>query len=377
MSSFVSVVGDGRDVSSWGHPVLGQQGPVSVLDPNPWSYNAQTGVFPTSATKVPYRPTLEILAPENHKRLTHSELRKLQIKEAERISGLTMKEMGELQLAYMQGKADKAGKDIGEYLLDLAGRLGRPGGLGNQATWWPSLSAAQKASWQRRYDSVEKRLMQEAPAPIRQMLKEARALGPDKGIRFDPVACEKYIAYAICGNGTFSVGKSFVEDAEANPKRVYSNIAHELGGHWCYGGPVSMELLNHCLKQIADHQRVIATSGRSLHTIFGYPETEIYAELCELDWRIPTNSTDEPCRDIPAMLKLTKAAFEPSVARALVLALRYRVALDPHVSGAARKLLDESIKDVFGRQFLSQAIGAPSRVDVGLGVLQRALGWSF
>ena len=83
-----------------------------------------------------------------------------------------------------------------------------------------------------------------------------------KGVtfNFDPEAALKGGFYASQLGHTLTVGMSWVEIAEKDPKNVWENLAHEMAGHFQYGLTYAQEIMEAALSRLpaaddSTHQR--------------------------------------------------------------------------------------------------------------------------
>jgi hypothetical protein len=253
-------------------------------------------------------------------------------------------------------------RDIRQEFLDLVSAhtaflRGRPGGAGttvrgtvsstgygSSTPLWPDLPGPVKDDWRRR-----------ARAAIASVTASVRGTDLEPilsraGLVFEPEEAERLNAYAyVSGNNKLYFGCEWVKDAEADPRNVWQSIAHELGGHEEFGLTWSWEIMQATLQRLTPAERLVALSAaNSVYSAYGYLETEIYAELRELSFRIPTSGGDLPSADVPKELTRILDAFGPDVGQQIALRLYYRVIGDPRVSAPAKDLLYQSIQSVFG-----------------------------
>lgn len=251
---------------------------------------------------------------------------------------------------------------IGEY---LRGETQARGHGGREASHWPALSESEKVAWHERFEAAIHSLRTQAPEEIRLLIADAEEVGG--GIAFEPALMEEREAFASQLRDTLRVGIEFVRAVESSPSVAYAVVSHELGGHRQFGPTVAWQLMNRLVKSLPPEEQHIATSGtRHLFTVFGYQETEIYAELRELAYHdMCSRVVDSPYLDVPRKLRELKRSFEPMLARALVATLRDRVRHDPRVIPEARQLLEDSIREVFGDDLLASR-SAPATTGVAL-----------
>ncbi|WP_213539221.1 DUF4157 domain-containing protein [Nitrosospira sp. NRS527] len=225
----------------------------------------------------------------------------------------------------------------------IRGTVSSTGYGGSRATW-PDLSDDVQAEWRRRAAVVIANVIESVRGTdLEPILARGRLV-------FNPEESERLNAYAyVVGANQLYFGRSWVEDAEGNPRSVWQSIAHELGGHEEFGATWSWEIMRATLAGLTPEERREAVSGvNSVYSAYGYLETEIYAELRELYHRIPTSGGDRPDFDVPQQLRRIRDAFGPDVGRQIVLRLYYRVLGDPRISDSARAILYNAVQSVFG-----------------------------
>lgn len=217
-------------------------------------------------------------------------------------------------------------------------------GYGGARATWPDLSAEVQAQWRHRAEvAIARVTVSVRGTDLEPILSRGKLV-------FDPEDAERNNAYAyVVGENELYFGRGWVEDAEADPRTVWQSIAHELGGHEEFGATWSWEIMRATLDRLTPEERREALSGvNSVYSAYGYLETEIYAELRELPYRIPTSGGDLPSEDVQKELRRIRDAFGPDVGRQIVLRLYYRVLGDPRVSESSRMLLYQSVQSVFG-----------------------------
>ncbi|MEM1278699.1 MAG: DUF4157 domain-containing protein [Cyanobacteria bacterium P01_H01_bin.152] len=232
-------------------------------------------------------------------------------------------------------------------------------GYGGSRSTWSDLTPEQQRDWRERAAiAIANVIASVRGTELEAILARARLV-------FKPEETERLNAYAyVSGENALFFGRSWVRNAEDNPVNVWQSIAHELGGHEEFGRTWSWEIMRATLQRLTPQERQEALgSANSLFSAYGYLETEIYAELRELPFRIETSGGDRPERtsdqdkgDVNKQLNRIKKAFGPDVGRQIALRLYYRVMTDPRIAEAARRLLYNEIQAVFGLFPLSEPI---------------------
>ncbi len=238
--------------------------------------------------------------------------------------------------AFLRAQAGGAGSAV-------RGTVSSTGYGGSRATWSDLLEEA-KADWERRAsEAIANVTASVRGTDLEPILSRGRLV-------FEPEQAERLNAYAyVSGNNELYFGRDWVTNAEQNPRNVWQSIAHELGGHEEFGITWSWEIMRATLQRLTPEERRLAlSSANSVYSAYGYLETEIYAELRELPFRISTSGGDLPSADVPKELRRIRDAFGLDIGRQIVLRLYYRVIGDPRVSDSAKSLLYQSIQSVFG-----------------------------
>lgn len=152
--------------------------------------------------------------------------------------------------------------------------------------------------------------------------------------------------YGAQQGNSLLIGVSWVRDADNDPRSVWPNIAHELGGHLEYGRTFSGRIVRGVVRSLpeAARQSLIGDreARRRLFNSFQYAETEVFAELREMRYG---RSADDPRRNIPEMLERLRGWFEPVVLQAILRYLWRRVQ-------ASSEIRDED------KQFFVQQVAA-------------------
>jgi hypothetical protein len=232
----------------------------------------------------------------------------------------------------------------------------RETGYGGSSSDWDRLSPAQQRAWRTRAE--------DAVAAVTASLRGHPELGPilaRSELVFVPEEVDRAEAYAyVRGENELYFGREWVVDVEEDPRNVWQSIAHELGGHEEFGTTWSWQIMSATLEGMSAEERRVALSGRNFpYSAYGYLETEIYAELRELPYRLETSGGDRPETrvsergevkpgDVRKQLRRIRDAFGPDVGGQIVIRLYYRVLDDPRITPEAKRLLYEEVQHVFG-----------------------------
>jgi uncharacterized protein DUF4157 len=190
----------------------------------------------------------------------------------------------------------------------------------------------------------------------------------------DVIANRGANVFALSGN-PLTIGMSFVETAEADPKYVVRTVVHEIAGHPEFGeGRKSYEA-----EIFAEAHRQAPRLGEtwtygSQHT-YGYIGTETYAALREVPYYRPLSPADaqrglirgiEPEKNVANKVGLIKTRYPPDVGKAVVQGLYERFRVDPRITEDALALFEAAVE----HEFPGALKGVPRRgatLSVGLG----------
>lgn len=188
-----------------------------------------------------------------------------------------------------------------------------------------------------------------APPEVLAVLTAAEGRGG--GIRFGPQQVEEEGAdtYAYRLGDSLVVGRLWLLTAEGDPADVFENIVHELGGHHDYSRELAWDVMPDATTP-AERAAAMA-GGQSLYSAYGYLETELYAELRELPFRVPGSRGDDPEQDVEGGLRQIRTSYEAGVAAVVVRAFRRRIAHDARITPVALALYDRKVRPVFGIAF--------------------------
>lgn len=309
-------------------------------------------------TDEEYEGFLDGLSPAQ--RAEHGPL--IQHAEMVRQTGMTLDEMGDEQKAFMEEQAAARGISVGELMKQEA--EGRGFG-GNSTKEWDDTPEPAKREFKRRFLAVIEVVRDTAPPDVKSVLDEARKKGGGKFI-WEPRKVVEHGAFAFSRNDwNLYCGTLWVEQAEIDPARVYASIMHEMLGHPSYGKQnLGGEVIDGAWEDLSEEdQEVARTSQKPVGTAYTYMETEIFAELYEFRYDTEHNRTDHPFAHGPGGVDVTndkrlddvktrlthfQSAFEPTIARGLVMGLWRRVEGDPRIVSEAKDLFRAAVDDVFG-----------------------------
>ena len=178
-----------------------------------------------------------------------------------------------------------------------------------------------------------------------------------KGVRFDfdPKAALEGGFYAQQDGKTLRVGMSWVRFAEADPKNVWENLVHEMGGHLKYGKTYASKIMKEALDKMSSSERKRATSNyQKFFETYEYPETEIYSSLWQRRYRVPL-AGDAPKSggihtdaNIDNKLKVMKDVLAPEVATAVLQELKRRVDANDQILQRDKDYFVARVKAIIG-----------------------------
>jgi hypothetical protein len=177
-----------------------------------------------------------------------------------------------------------------------------------------------------------------------------------KGVtfNFDPATALKQGWYAWQTGNTLGVGMSWVRLAEKDPKNVWENLAHEMGGHLKYGKTFSKEIMEAALSKLSEEERkkVIGDTQDFFET-YEYPETEIYSSLWQRRYRVPLTGPEpesggiHPDKNIDNKLRTIKDVLHPEVALAVLKELKRRVDANDQILQRDKDFYVTKVEEIF------------------------------
>jgi hypothetical protein len=295
----------------------------------------------------------------------------LQRAEVNRATGMTIEELAVEQRAFLESRAAAEGATLEESVADVVEDEGY--GDKEATEWEQARDKGTLPAWQRRFRKVVREIKAGAPADVKAMIDHAEDQGG--GFVWDPKQVEEYGAFAYTGSGSNAwkliCGFRWVEVAEDDPWRVYGNIAHEMAGHNYYGeNEIGIDIAWNALSE--EERAAAEAGGNSLFSVYGYQETEIFAELYEYkydrvdarsDHPFETDAAGNPMFDdewshekgdyehhgaIHENLLSIQKNFAPIAARGVLAGLGRRVELDPRILPDAKLRFREAVLRVFG-----------------------------
>lgn len=210
-----------------------------------------------------------------------------------------------------------------------------------------------------RQDYINKR----APAAWKKVIESVKGTELEdvmkgKTYRFEPKETLENGYYAYRDGNALVFGMAWVQNAEADPKNVWPNLAHEMGGHFEYGQPYTSRIMNAAVEMMPEAERKKLREDPKRRTEFYltyiYPETEIYSALRELRYAEPekgpkpTYYGKHPHINIPDRLNKMKDVLHPDVAKAVLKELKRRIDASPDILPRDKKYFEDQVKVIFG-----------------------------
>lgn len=221
-----------------------------------------------------------------------------------------------------------------------------------------SLKASPTTSWDTADQPAWKKRAAAAWASVVASVKGTELEKVAKGVtfNFDPAAALKGGFYASQNGNTLTVGMSWVQIAEQDPKNVWENLAHEMAGHLQYGTTYSSEIMDAALSPLsADERKRVIGDPQKFFEAYKYPETEIYASLWQRRYRVPPGGGKElpsggihPDDNIVKRLKVMKDVLHPDVARAVLKELKRRVDANDEILQRDKDFFVLKVKEIMG-----------------------------
>ena len=260
----------------------------------------------------------------------------------------------EKQRKEAEDAAKKAGTVAPAVKVDMDDFLKKETQVNKQPTnAWTSLSPADKTDFQNRANAAWAKVV----ASVKGMELENVVKG--KTFVFNPETAIERSWYAWQSANTYNAGMQWVKDVEADPKNVWPNVAHELGGHFEYGKTYAGEIMTAALKKLPKAERdkweTDPTLRDQFYQKFEYPETEIFSMVRERRYAVPADGSPNPTYGarrpdvgIPEELKHMKDNLQPEVAKAVLQELKRRIDAAPEILGRDKTFFANQVNAVFG-----------------------------
>jgi hypothetical protein len=289
----------------------------------------------------------------------------------EQTSGKTLAQLGAAEAAFLLPQAEADARAEADEDAKKAGRP-PPAAVSDADVARAHAAATEKASpvrppeaktaWDRvkEVPGAEAKWNARAAKAIAATVEACHSVAPELGIvaanlawKPDEIADRGRNVFAMSGD-PLTIGMSFVETAEADPRYVVSVVVHEIAGHPDFGvGRNSYEA-----QIFAEAHRQAPRLGEtwtygSRHT-YGYIGTETYAALREVPYYRALSEADKtlrrstiPAENVANKIGLIKTLYPPDVAKAAVQGLYERFRTDPRISEAALAVFEAAADQEF------------------------------
>jgi hypothetical protein len=161
-----------------------------------------------------------------------------------------------------------------------------------------------------------------------------------RDIKFEPRKVLERGAYGYQDQNNLVCGMAWIKDAEADPRNVWPNIAHELGGHREYGSTYASKIMDLAINKLPEAERKKWKDPKvanQLFDAFAYAETEIFAALRERRYAVPEKGAPptyggmRPDDNIEARLRTIEQGFPKEVGLAILIELKAKIQASPEI----------------------------------------------
>lgn len=266
-------------------------------------------------------------------------------------AGMDETEIVDAQTQYLQKQASQAGQTTGQYIKTTTSTQGYGNSLSEKEDPYGN------GVGQVLLDAWVEREIPKAPKEVQTEVARAKAKGAGNFI-YDFEGSEKFGALAYTNDDyNLYVSDEWLKMAMENPASVYGNIMHEITGHNDFGNSLGNELMDKVVDQLPSQEKAIAqSSGNKISSAYGYPETELFAELREAQFahNQKREQNDLPFEEAPmagdVYQKLVKIQqlYEPRIAAAMVKTLWLKVKHDKIITQATKDKFLIDVEAVFG-----------------------------
>lgn len=179
-------------------------------------------------------------------------------------------------------------------------------------------------------DAMISELETDGPAIVRESLELLRSRGGQ--IRWSPERVDPMGAVAFQTRRDLHVGTDWLRAGLRDATAVQATIAHEVEGHLRYGEYLTCRVLETALLDTDPVDK------DALFRAYAYPESEIYAELKELEAHTSANIGDAPERDVVDQVERLREVYPAPMADIVIAAMAARFDADDTLSAAARTM---------------------------------------
>jgi hypothetical protein len=304
-------------------------------------------------------------------------LRWVEESETRKASGMSDKEMAEVQAKYMESKRTKLAeekikketpkgevaapptaeqkKEAHEEIVGKSSVKKKP----KEELNLIGKDDEKKRKWEARGQKVVKDVLTLANAKYPELkLKEANFKADFDAVEQRGKSVLAFGDAAPDGTLLAVYGYAFVEAGEADAAYVMSVVVHEIFGHpefGKYGTEYHLKLYDDAAAKMADYTQPTGDARTSEIDNFAYQGTEIYSLLRSLPYHTPIKEKDkgkklssvDPKNTVRARIGLIKKNWDPKLAPALVRGLYVRFRLDPRITPEALDAFKDGVREVF------------------------------
>jgi hypothetical protein len=266
-------------------------------------------------------------------------------------AGMNETEIVDAQTQYLQAQAAEKGQTSGQYIKTITQTQGYGSSLvGKEDPYGNGIGQVLLDAW------VEREIPK-APKEVQTEIARAKAKGAGNFI-YDFEGTQKARALAYTHDDfNLYLGDEWLTMALEKPASVYGNIMHEITGHNDYGKPLGDDLMEKVVEQMPDSEQAVAkSSGNPISSAYGYPETELFAELREHQFahNQTRKQNDLPFEEAPMAgdvyknLVKIQQLYEPRIAAAMVKTIWLKVKHDKIITPATKDKFRNDVETVFG-----------------------------
>ncbi len=217
--------------------------------------------------------------------------------------------------------------------------------------WTKDLTDEQRENWKKRAAAIWPKVI--ASVKGTELEKTTDGITYD----FDPKKALEKGWYAWQSGKTLGFGMSWVQNAEADVKNAWPNLAHEMGGHFEYGKTYASEIMKIVLDKLpkSERDKLVGTDDakQEFFETYEYAETEIYSAVRERRYRVPadgskppTTGSIHPDKNIAVRLAAIKELYAPEVQKAIIKVLKKKIDESPDILDRDKKYFAEQVKDM-------------------------------
>jgi|SRR5665213_2545888 len=225
---------------------------------------------------------------------------------------------------------------------------------------WDALPPADKANWTTRGNAAIAKVVTYASGKYPELsLTALKFRLAFKDIESRGVNVLAFAEPDGVGSVRAAAGFSFTTAVELNPAYVIDVVVHELFGHeeyGPYGTEYHLKLYDIAASKIPGYVQPAAGTPDRTREIdaYAYQETEIFAVLRSMAYHtspVPADVGKVPNLDTQALVtwhvSLMKQQWAPTLIVSILRGLRWRLLIDPHITGSALAVFDKAVRTNF------------------------------